>query len=296
MFFFNFVITLYTKHPSMTQSSNQESQSLINKAKDAIHQKGLSRKKNGVKIEDQNAEIISMKEIVKHEKFFFVVDAINNKIENANGIERWLGYNDEEFSLELYFSIIHPSYMEFLIHLAKISYQIANSTNFEVAFRQHQYVIDVALKHKNGHYVLCKRSLTAWQWEFNSAKRVISHYFNEFTVTNTHIEDINPNLLPRLMDVKGNKLFDLETLFKKNSIDVIENIKIFSPQELRIIRKVAYQPTITSAEIAISFKNKVNTIRVLNTRIIEKGKRYFNDDSISNVKELALRMKKNFMV
>lgn len=246
--------------------------------------------------QEQIEEINSLQEIIKYEKFFFVVDFFNNNIEKVNGLGRWLGYEDHDFTLHKYYEIIHPSQFEYLKHLAETSLKIVNSKEFNVAFRQHQYVIDIALKHSAGHYVLCKRSLSAWQWLYNNEKQNITHYMNEFTVVNPHIEETSPKVNPRILDIDGNKLFDLEKILKQNSIDVIENKKIFSVQERRILRKFAYIPDVTSSEIAKSFKTQVTTIHTLNKRIIEKGKKFFNDNSISSVKELSTILRRNFIV
>lgn len=278
----------------MTHSSSKTTQ--IELAKKTVTRKINKNLREAVSFTEQQSELEFMKELIPHEKFFFVV-SVDGRIENVNGIARWLGYSEADFTLEKYFSIIHPSYLEFLIHLAEVTFTIANNVDFRVGFREQRYVVDIALKHAEGNYVLCKRALSAWQWRFDNHKQQITQYFNEFTVTNPHIEEVNPNLYPRILDSKGAKLFDLESLLKRNAAIYLEDNKIFfSIQEIRILRKLAYNPQMTTKDLAEAFKNKVGTINTLNKRIIKKGKVLFNNEEIETAKSVAILMRKNFLV
>ncbi|WP_259015101.1 hypothetical protein [Emticicia fluvialis] len=269
----------------------------IENAKKAITRKKYHDLPEAVSIEEQQQEIESMKEVVRHEKFFFVVSANDNRLEHINGLERWLGYSEQDFSLEKYLSIIHPSYLEFLTHLAQITFQIVSNKGFRVGFREQRYVVDIALKHAKGHYVLCKRALSPWQWRYDKNRQELTHYFNEFTVTNPYLEDISSELLPRILDTKGDKMFNLEDLLRKNASLYFETNKIFfSVQEIRIIRKIAYHPEMKSSDLAAAFKNQIGTINTLKKRIIKKGKLLFNDPEIASVKSIAILMKKNCFV
>ena len=71
---------------------------------------------------------------------------------------------------------------------------------------------------------------------------------------------------------------------------------MFSPQELRILRKIAYNPSITAPEVAKLFKTQPSTIRTLNQRIIEKARQHFGDESIGSAKEVAVLLRRNFLV
>lgn len=267
-----------------------------------LAKKAITRKKyldipEAVSIEEQQKELESMKEVVLHEKFFFVVSSTEMQIEHIHGVERWLGYSEVEFTLEKYLSIIHPSYLEFLTHLAQITFQIVSTKGFRVGFREQRYVVDIALKHAKGHYVLCKRALSPWQWRYDKIRQELTHYFNEFTVTNPYLEDISPELFPRILDANGDKMFNLEDLLRKNASLYFETNKIFfSIQEIRIIRKIAYHPGIKSSDLAIAFKNQIGTINTLKKRIIKKGRLLFNDPEIASAKSIAILMKKNYFV
>ncbi len=279
----------------MLSSKTQSHQ--IEKAKKAITRKKYDELPEAVSSEEQQNELESMKEVIRHEKFFFVVSSNESRIEHTHGVEKWLGYNEQEFTLEKYLSIIHPSYLEFLTHLAQITFQIVSNKGFRVGFREQRYVVDIALKHAKGHYVLCKRALSPWQWRYDKIRQELTHYFNEFTVTNPYLEDISPELFPRILDVNGDKMFNLEDILRKNASLYFETNKIFfSIQEIRIIRKMAYSPNITSSDLAAFFKNQIGTINTLKKRIIKKGRLLFNDPEIDSAKSIAQLMKKNCFV
>src|SRR5688500_18019484 len=58
--------------------------------------------------EQQQKEIASLKETIGSRRFFFVTNLENYEIEHANGIERWLGYSERDFSMKKYLDILHP--------------------------------------------------------------------------------------------------------------------------------------------------------------------------------------------
>jgi hypothetical protein len=272
-------------------------ENLINRAKTAITQTVSGELKLGVEEQTLNEEITSLKEIIKYDKFFFVVDMLNQQILEKNGIAKWLEYNEDDFGILQYFQAIHSSCLEYLIHLATITAEFANKKDSNIGFNQQQYVIDVALKHANGHYVQCKRALSAWQWQSDENTKVVTQYLNVFTIINPHLDEVSPEMFPRMYDQDGNKLVDIQKKIQNNSIDFIENkSKIFTIQELRILRKIAYNPNITSKEIATAFKSKLSTIHTQNKKLVEKGRAKFHNDNISSAKELAILLKKNFMI
>jgi predicted DNA-binding transcriptional regulator len=268
----------------------------INRAKEVIKQIPIPSSQWAVSSEEHNSELDSLKEIIHYEKFFFIFDTINFRIENLAGVSKWLGYDESTFTYQKYLSLIHPSFMEALIHLAKITYEIANNKNFEVEFRQHQYVVNIAIKHSKGHYLLCKRALSAWQWQHDENSQVITHFCNEFTVVE-EIDEIAPETRPRVLDKFHNKIEELEKQLRTNSSSATEGKSIsFTCQELRVLRKLAYNPSIKAKEIAKAFNIDVTTVHTHNKLLLEKGRLFFHDEGISSAKEVATLLRRNFLV
>jgi len=56
-----------------------------------------------VPVEEQQKEIRLLKEtLMNGERFFFVINMLNFEMEEAHGIQKWLGYGQKEFSLREY--------------------------------------------------------------------------------------------------------------------------------------------------------------------------------------------------
>ncbi len=293
MIFFIFVLTLIT---NCTPLKNKDTTD-VDKAIEVIAKKNNALSKLQVSEAEQLAEIESLSEVILYEKFFFVVDVINQKIVHPQGIKKWLGYDEKNFSLKAYFECIHPSQLPFLIELANATYKITTELDYPFSFREQQYVVDIALKHHHGNYILCKRSLSPWQWQAHGKKHFLTHYLLEFTITNHHIENLNTDLSPRIYDRNGNKLANYEKLIKEECSKAIENRnKIFSPQELRILRKFAYNQDIKSEEIAESFKITKETVHTLNRRIMKKGKYFMTENNFKHTKELAMCLRRNYWI
>jgi DNA-binding CsgD family transcriptional regulator len=228
-----------------------------------------------------------------------IVDATNQHIIHAKGIERWLGYEEQNFTFSKYYDIIHSGFKLPLIHLAKVATEMVNAMDYNLGFREQQYVVNIALQHIQGHYILCRRNLSVWQWQYNNDRQLITQYCNEFTIINHHIDlqEITPEVLPRILNHHSQKLEDLEKQFRLNVSESIEkNKQLFTSQEYRILRKIAYEPTLTAPQIAKSFKTQPSTIRTLNQRIIEKARLHFKDESIGSAKEVAVLLRRNYLV
>jgi DNA-binding CsgD family transcriptional regulator len=271
----------------------------LDAAKASIKQRVNNDLQTAVSIEEQELELQSLTEIIRHDKFFIIVDVTKQHIIHANGVARWLGYDEQAFSFDKYYSIIHPGFRAPLIHLAKVATEMSKAESFKLGFRQQQYVINIALRHVQGHYILCKRSLTVWQWQYADTHQLVTQYCNEFTIINHNIDlqDITPEVLPRILDHHSQKLEDLEKQFRVKVSESIENNKqLFTSQEYRILRKIAYEPTLTAPQIAKSFKIQPSTIRTLNQRIIEKARLHFKDENISSAKEVAVLLRRNYLV
>jgi DNA-binding MarR family transcriptional regulator len=69
----------------------------------------------------------------------------------------------------------------------------------------------------------------------------------------------------------------------------------FSPQELRALKKYAYDPAATSADLAESFKIKKGTVNIYNKRILEKAEKLF-ERPFANAKETALYLRRMRLV
>lgn len=240
-------------------------------------------------------EVKLLAETIKYEKFFFVVDIINQEIKHAHGIKQWLGYDEYKFSFGFYATLIHPNYIEATFLLAKSTLALVNSNSIEQGFMKEKIVIQIALRHANGHYILVKHTISSW--DYDSTTKVSIAYLNEFTILEEYDEtEKSSTLKPRITDIYGTRLLNIENIVRESSYKILESNKRFSIQELRILRKYAYNPTITSNEVANTFKIKPNTIDTYNRRIISKFSYIYPNEKVQSAKEIAQFLRKECFI
>ena len=115
---------------------------------------------------------------------------------------------------------------------------------FPLRFLVQRFTSLVPLKHYNGHYILTKKTSSTFQFDVNN--RLIS-YVDEFTIIGDYSgEPLNPRIYNSYEEGEGSGKREL--IMK--TMDKFIRMKVFSPGELQVIRKVAYTPSITQAEIA----------------------------------------------
>lgn len=239
-------------------------------------------------------EIKSLSETTKYERFFFVVDIRTQSILHPHGIFQWLGYKDEDFTFEKYTTIIHPNHIEAVFLLAKSIFAISNSKFFDLKFMKEKYVIDIALRHAHGHYILVKRTLSCWQ--YSPAQGIITAYLNEFVIWGEYDAEDTKGIRPRITDLYGSKLNIYDEVIRVNSSKILESNKRFSVQELRILRKYAYNPAITANEVATAFKIQISSVETYNRRILSKFNNLYPNERMKSAKDIAAFLRKEYFI
>lgn len=247
-----------------------------------------------MKSSQRDNELKLLSEAVKYERFFFIVDSINQSIQFSKGIKQWLGYEDDDFSLNLYTSIIHEHHINAFLVLTNAIAYMAKNRQIDLSFMQGKITIEIALKHAKGHYLIVKQALSCW--DFNENYQIPIAYINEFTIWKEYDDETSAGINLRVIDATGRRLKSLEEVVRKNVSHILEKEKYFSVQELRFLRKYAYNHDITTHEIALVFKVSYNTANVYNRRIVEKFASLYPDQKIKMAKEVALFLRKeNFI-
>jgi hypothetical protein len=241
-----------------------------------------------IEAEVQEAELFHLRETVQFERFFFVVNLKKMELEHVTGVKRWLGYEDSDFTFLKYLSLIHPE------HVAP--HNITSTTLIEglmrgdwnIEFMKHRYITEMALQHKNGHYLLCKRLACIFQYDENCK---LLEYINEFTILREYKSD---PFTVRATDDAGEKLDWLEE-FLSRAQKVFQEKNLFGFQELRILRKYAYHENITTAAIANAFKIQESTVITYHKRILEKADQLYGR-RFSNARQVALALREAGML
>lgn len=235
----------------------------------------------------QKKEIELLQETIGFERFFFVLNLHQMTIENVYGLNRWLGYTDNEFSLYRFLQIIHPAH--FMAHNITATTLIEGLMrgDWKVEFMKHRYINEIALQHRQGHYLLFKRLGTVFQ---HTEKHQLLEYMNEFTLIGEY--DERPFGV-RALHEDGSKTYaaDMFDRIKKT----FENKNLFSFQELRILRKYAYISGIQNKDLAAMFKVKETTIATHKKRIRQKAEALFQQPFVSTLQVAQLLRKQGLI-
>lgn len=222
-----------------------------------------------VSLEEQTKEISLLRETLNNERFFFVVNLLNFEIEQIHGIQKYLGYPENEFCYKQYWNhVIHPG-KQALKLLARHMYEAFCNGKYPLKFIVQRFTSLVPLKHYDGRYLLTKKTSSVFQYDVNN--RLIS-YIDEFTVIG---EYTGQPLDPRMWFEYDNQNSEEKNLFLKEMLNDFIEMKIFSPNELQIARKLAYNTDITQAQIAEEFGLTVNTVNTYYKRFLEKARDCF---------------------
>jgi hypothetical protein len=234
---------------------------------------------------DQQVEIESLRRTIGSERFFFVVDLVNFEMSESHGIQRWLGYNEKEFNLKKYWSIVHPGRQKSLMAVAIQLYQTLCTGKFLLEFMVQRYSSLVALKHYRGHYLLAKKTSSVFQYD---AQNRLTAYIDEFTI----IGDYNGEALnPVFFNKTGEKEIERGGAIMRQVVEQFLGMKIFSQKELQTARRLAYEPGITQAQLAAEFDVTVNTIDTYCRRFLQKSRDFFHNN-FSSAAEAAGFLKK----
>ncbi len=259
--------------------------------------------------EEQLHEIKSMKATIPYGHFFFSVNFLEKKIENIHGVRHHLGYDDKFFDFQQYLSLIHPSQFETINLLAFRIIEIVNQPDYPLSFGGNKYSFRAAFKHNEGYWVFCKCSLSCWQYAQLEDKNFITDYLTDFYVIETHIDEniiSGMGISPSAIDTNGRKLdFWLEQMrtvataeIQEKLIEVNGNIvRLFTPKELKIIKKIADNPKLTAPEICKDSEIGMSerTLDTHRTNILRKGSDFFNE-RFATLKDLDERMRRDYLV
>jgi len=231
--------------------------------------------------EQQENALSALHDTIGGQRFYFLVDMPTFTIIRCAGIQTWMGHPEKEFSLKQYWNLVHPGNQ---VAAHTVFLQMANilcTGQFELQFMVQRYSSLTTLKHYNGHYVLCKRTASVFQYDKENR---LTEYLNEFTIIGPYKGE---PLSPSFFTNTGGQ----ETERGKIILDKVKSnfpgMKFFSDSELRLANILADRtPGITQQKIAEKLKLSPNTIDTYYKRFLKKARTYFHID-FTNAQEAA---------
>lgn len=201
---------------------------------------------------------------LNYEQFYFITDVRTGDIVHCNGVGRWLGYPDEHFTLQKYFSVIYPAHAIAESLYAAAYFEAIVGRQITPSFLHPSFITTLALKNKGGQYLYCKRRCYAIQF---ADVQQMTFYLNEFTIVKPLA---NEAFHTRLQQEYPNA-DTINALIKKKALQHFEEAGIFSTQELRILKRYSDNSNAGSQAVARAFKIKKATVDTHNKRIMKKA-------------------------
>jgi DNA-binding CsgD family transcriptional regulator len=96
-------------------------------------------------------------------QFTYIHNLKTGKFENILGVEKILGYSDNQFNLGLYYEILHPLDQEIVFELTRKSIDWAENTKKNDSKDEIQLCLLQRMKCKDGHYINILRQSMAYE-------------------------------------------------------------------------------------------------------------------------------------
>jgi hypothetical protein len=235
-----------------------------------------------IAVRDQQKALLQLNSVVNREQFYFAIDLIEEKIVHRNGLSRWLGFSDADFSVKDFLEIIHPHHAAVEEIYCRALVELLLFKPFPLDFMQTICTSTLALRNKKGQYHYVKRECVPFQLNHQGK---LTAYICVFTL----IKDFNREQYQTRIYHAGNtarSLDELPSLVRK----IFNDLSLFSIQELRILKRYAQKTDLTSEQLGAAFKIKKSTVETFNKRILKKAAS-FSGHPFSTAKEAAIYFK-----
>ncbi len=235
---------------------------------------------NTITIAKQEAILKELDKQIDKEQFYFVTDVKTGAIIKSNGINKWLGYTDGHFTKKKYLSAIANAHILPQGLYASVIFETLISKEISCQFLKPAAIATLALKNKAGKYFYCIRKCSPFQ--LTTDKRV-TEYLSEFTI----IKEYSNEAFHIRWSAADEKITTQIEIINKAVRKKFDELKCFSVQELRILKRYAKKENITSEAIAKAFKIEKATVGTYNKRILSKGEVLFGErfENARNVAE-----------
>lgn len=232
---------------------------------------------------EQQIILQRMDEEIYREQIYFTVNLKENRIVYCNGVSRWLGYADADFSIRNYLAIIHPTHAAVQEYYDMALQELLMYDQINLRFMRTVCTSAIALKCKTGKYIYCIQECIPFQLTKESKMTECLCHFHIIKVFD------NENYHTRIPPENG---YNFQTDEKLLAIvrKFFAGHTHFSIQELRILKRYARQQNSTSEMIGEAFKIKKSTVDTFNKRILKKAET-FSQQSFNTAKEAALYFK-----
>lgn len=216
---------------------------------------------------DQDIELNYQSRMTRGERFYFVVDLFNFEITHKGGLQRWLGYPENDFSYKRYWTLLHPSSQKAVMMITRQLYQNLCSGKYPLDFMVQRFSSRVAIKHRDGHFLLAKKISSVFQYDQQS--RLLA-YINEFTIVGPfNGEGLKPIFYNDFgREEKGGEVMS-------DVVDRFRKMKVFSSREYQLARISVENPDFTRKDISDIMAIGIDSVGTYSRRFLDKARNFF---------------------
>ncbi|NJL77248.1 MAG: hypothetical protein HC892_21745 [Saprospiraceae bacterium] len=211
----------------------------------------------------QQEELEILQKAAKHAGYFcFVVDMLKLKIlsEHTFGVDKWLGYPNQDFTLETYIKSVHLIDQPFLFKFGKILMEQLLRSELPIGFMKGKFVVNHSIRDRNGKYYLMRRISQPFQL---NAKKQVTEYINICTLVKAY------NSEP--FDATSAEVHDaVEANIKAEVKANLSNLFPFTEKELQLLQHYVAQPKSTRQAAADQLHCSLESIKTYKERSLEK--------------------------
>ncbi len=217
-----------------------------------------------------------------------ITDLLEQKLVFVTGVEKILGYKDEDFSMEKSIELIHPRYRDLVIEYGLMTFQLFREQRYRILSSRLHYNIQYPIKRIDGKFILVQMNTSIIQTD--KAGNTIASYhrigkFGPFLdvpiFIRPHIHFRTTTLYNSLAEAAER---DISARVRKIMLD---KLKITS-RELLILKD--FSNGLSGSKIAIGQNIGTETVKEHSKKILKKARLHLSP-SFGNIKELANYLK-----
>lgn len=190
--------------------------------------------KYGKKISAQQQQQVvhSLKNNSAADQFFFTVDTQTYSIKEKYDIQKWLGYDEEEFTISKYVSSLHPTQLPTrnLFYYHWMERLLAG--DFRIEFMKHRFSMLLSLKRRDGNYIYVKQTVFVFQ---HDGQHRLLEYLNHFTVLHYRHENLYRT---HFNGENGNRLHHWESQVNRAVREDFLYCGLFSDMQVKILKHI----------------------------------------------------------
>lgn len=215
--------------------------------------------------------------------FHWVTNILERKLSYVNGVEKILGYKDDDFSLEKSVDMIHPNYRNFVVEYGLMAYRMLREPRYQPLSIRSHYCIQYPVKRANGKFVLVQMNASVIQVDKDG--NPIANY-NRFEILGPFLDVpivIRPHVYFR--NSSWNSLAEdaEKDISERVSKIMLERLKI-TKRELLILKD--FSNGMSGSKIAETQNIGIETVKEHSKKILKKA-RLNLCPNFNNIKELA---------